>query len=237
MSDEEESKIEKTFIDELGAKYPMAKINASDTQEYGISFYPSVFCIDADGNMHSVPEDRMPREAAILALLKGVAPVLPEESRYDPLRVMLKKKQHSKAGAYLAKMLAADKLDAAMRSVFVDQQALLVRRARIRAGRVAKLGSGPDYFLAKTKLRMIQKRWAGFEAADAAKAELARFAEDSVIKKELAASKALHKLTAKYDAGKVSQRRKLKAGLGKFFKKYEGTHAAAQAGKKLARLR
>ena len=45
MSDEQEDKIEKTFIDGLGAKYPMAKIKKSDTQAYGIRFYPSVYCI------------------------------------------------------------------------------------------------------------------------------------------------------------------------------------------------
>ena len=39
MSDEEEGKIEKTFIDTLGAKYPMVKIKPGDTQKYGIKFY------------------------------------------------------------------------------------------------------------------------------------------------------------------------------------------------------
>ena len=51
MSDEEEGKIEKTFINDLGAKYPMAKINKSDTQKYGIRFYPSIYCFAPDGNL------------------------------------------------------------------------------------------------------------------------------------------------------------------------------------------
>ena len=51
MSDEQEGKIEETFIDRLGAKYPMAKIKKGDTQAYGIKFYPSVYCLAPDGTV------------------------------------------------------------------------------------------------------------------------------------------------------------------------------------------
>ena len=231
MSDEQEDKIEKTFIDGLGAKYPMAKINKEDTKKYGIRFYPSIYCFAPDGTVHSVPDDRMPSEAVIKDLLQNVslAPKLPDDSRYAPVRSMWEGKKYKKLDAYLTKMLGADNLDDEMRSVFEAQRAEFDKRASKQVQRVAKAGQGPDFFAAKAKLQKIQKEWAGFEAADAAKKELARFAKDSSIKKELAATKALKKLLKKYDPNKISQRRKLKVSLGKFASKYAGTHAGEEA--------
>ena len=135
MSDEQEGKIEATFIDGLGAKYPMAKIKKGDTQAYGIRFYPSVYCIAPDGKVHSVPEDRMPSEAVIEKLLEDVslAPKLPDDSRYGPVRKMWEKREYSKLDAYLGRMLQVDKLDADMREVFVEQQALLTKKAAKQA--------------------------------------------------------------------------------------------------------
>jgi hypothetical protein len=239
VSDEEESKIEKTFIDDLGAKYPMVKINKSDTQKYGIKFYPSVYCIAPDGTVHSVPDDRMPSESVIKELLQNVslAPKLPDESRYAPVRSMWEGKKYKKLDAYLTKMLGADTLDAEMRTVFEAQRKEFDKRAAKQVARVGKAGQGPDYFAAKIKLQKIQKEWANFEAADAAKTELARFSKDSKIKKELAASKSLKKLQRKYDPSKISQRRKLKDALRKFAAKHAGTHAGEQASKQVGRLR
>ena len=98
MSDEQEDKIEDVFINRLGAKYPMVKVKAAATKDYGIKFYPSVYTIAPDGRVHSVPEDRMPKEDAIVELLKSVSlvPELPEGAHYDPLRVMWDKKQYGK---------------------------------------------------------------------------------------------------------------------------------------------
>ena len=86
MSDEDEGKIEETFITKLGAKYPFVKSKGVN-ELFGIKFFPSVYCIDPSGVVHSVPDDRMPSESAIEDLLKSVtlAPKLPEDSRYDPL--------------------------------------------------------------------------------------------------------------------------------------------------------
>ena len=237
MSDEEEGKIEKTFIEGLGAKYPMAKIKASDTSKYGIKFYPSIYCFAPDGTVYSVPDDRMPSEKMIEELLQSVslAPKLPDESRYAPLRSMWEKQQHEKLRDYLQKMLAADNLDADMREVFAAQQAELDKRAKKQVERVAKAGQGPDFYAAKNTLEKIQKEWDGFEAADTAKLELARFSKDSGIKKEIAASKSLQKLLGNYDPSKVSQARKLKEALEKFAKKYEGTNAAVEAAKQAGR--
>ena len=237
MSDEQEDKIEKTFIDGLGAKYPMAKIKAADTQKYGIKFYPSIYCIAPDGTVHSVPADRMPSEAAIEVLLEDVslAPKMPEGSRYDPVRKMWEKGDYRRLDAYLGKMLQADKLDAEMRDVFASQQELLAKKAAKQAARVASVGEGPDFLRARATLERIQKEWKGFPAAAAAAAELKRFARDSKIKKEIAASKALAKLESKYDPSRISQRRKLMEGLRKFAEKHRGTYAGEQAQKKLRR--
>jgi hypothetical protein len=237
VSDEQEDKIEKTFIDGLGAKYPMAKIKASDTRKYGIRFYPSVYCIAPDGTVHSVPDDRMPSEAAIEALLEDVslAPKMPEDSRYDHLRKMWDKRDYRRLDAYLNKMLQADKLDAEMRDVFAGQQQVLQKKASKQVARVRSASEGPDYLQARATLKGIQKEWAGFPAAVAAADELKRFAKDSKIKKEIAASKALAKLESKYDPSRISQRRKLIDALGKFAEKYRGTYAGEQAKKRLGR--
>ena len=237
MSDEQEGKIEATFIDGLGAKYPMAKIKKGDTQAYGIRFYPSVYCIAPDGKVHSVPEDRMPSEAVIEKLLEDVslAPKLPDDSRYGPVRKMWEKREYSKLDAYLGRMLQADKLDADMREVFAEQQALLTKKAAKQAARVRDLAQGPDYLAARSSLEQIKKQWRGFDAAERAADELKRFSKDAGIKKEIAASKALAKLEGKYDPTRIAQARKLRDALRKFAEKYDGTHAGAQARKKLGR--
>ncbi len=237
MSDEEEGKIEATFIDGLGAKYPMAKIKKGDTQAYGVRFYPSVYCIAPDGKVHSVPEDRMPSEAVIETLLEDVslAPKLPDDARYGPLRKMWEKREYSKLDAYLGRMLQVDKLDADMREVFAEQQALLTKKAAKQAARVSDLAQGPDYLAARSSLEQIKKQWRGFDAAERAADELKRFSKDAGIKREIAAAKALAKLEGKYDPTRIAQARKLSDALRKFAEKYDGTHAGAQARKKLGR--
>lgn len=237
MSDEQEGKIEQTFIDRLGANYPMAKIKASDTQKYGIKFYPSVYCLAPDGTVHSVPADRMPSEATIEALLEDVslAPKMPADARYDPVRKMWENGDYRRLGAYLDKMLQADKLDVEMREVFAGQQALLEKRASKQVERVANAAQGPDYLRARATLKKIEKEWRGFPAAEAAKAALKQFSKDSAIKKEIAASKELARLESKYDPARISQRRKLMDGLRKFADKHRGTYAGEQARKKLRR--
>ena len=234
MSGEAEAKINDIFIDKLGAKYPFVRVKAAAKTAYGVRAFPSYRVIAPDGTMHS---DRRPSEAVIEKLLADVtlAPKLPDESRYQPVRKMWEKKQHAKLRTYLGKMLGQDKLDAEMRTVFEEQQAALDKRAQKQLERVAKLAKGPDYFAAKAKLQKTQKEWAGFEAADAAKKQLTAFSKDSAIKKEISAGKALKKLRDKYDPSKLAQARKLKAALGKFAKKYAGTHAGSEAEKAINR--
>ena len=237
MSDEQEDKIEKTFIDGLGAKYPMAKIKKSDTQSYGVRFYPSVYCIAPNGRVHSVPDDRMPSEATVEKLLEDVslAPKLPDEPRYGPVRKMWEKREHAKLDAYLGRMLQAEKLDDAMREVFTAQRAILAKKAEKQLARVESLSAGPDYLAARETLERIKKEWRGFDAAGRAGVELKRFSRDSAIKKEIAASKALAKLEGKYDPARIAQARKLREALRKFADKYAGTYAGEQAAKKLGR--
>ena len=76
----------------------------------------------------------------------------------------------------------------------------------------------------------------GFPAAEAAQKQLARFAADPKVKKEIGAGRALAKLNATFDANKVSQRKKLVEALPAFIKKYEGTEAGKQAQEQLTRL-
>ncbi len=233
VSREEEGKIQEVFVEKLGAKYPIVKVEGDSIADYGIKFFPSVYCIDANGNVHSVPDDRMPSESTIEELLKSVslAPKLPAEARYDPLRSLWNKKDYGKVRDYLGKMLAAEKLDADMKQVFEEQQAALEKKVQRAQQRVASLAGGPDYFGAKETLEKLQKEWKGFPVEADAQKVLATFAADAAIKKEIAAGKALDKLLSTYDRSKQSQAKKLVEELHKFAKKYEGTYAGSQAAK------
>lgn len=232
MSDEAEGLIEDTFITKLGAKFPFIKAKGVN-ELFGIKFFPSVYCIDANGVVHSVPDDRMPSESTIEDLLKSVtlAPKLPEDSRYDSLRSMWNKKDYTKVRDYIAKMLAAENLDAEMRTVFEAQQQALDTKVQGQLSRVAKLAAGPDYYAAKEQLEKLSKEWKGFTVAEEADKALDTFKSDADIKKEIAAGKAFAKLLEKYDRSKISQAKKLMEELPKFAKKYEYTYAGQQAAK------
>jgi hypothetical protein len=238
VSGEAESAIQSAFVDKLGAKYPLVQIKAQDAAAYGIRAYPSVYVIDANGVVHSTPDENMPGDAAIEELLKGVSlpPELPADAAYDPLRALWKKGDPMKLRDYLDKALAAPALDAAMRDVLTAQQAELQKQQERAIARVQTLGAGPDYAASEDQLEALAKKWKGLPPADAAAKEKARLVADPAIKKELAAGRALQKLLAAHDVGKVSQRKKLVEALGPFQKKYEGTHAAKQAAGKLSAL-
>ena len=237
MSGEDESKIQDIFVDQLGAKYPIVRVDKKDVAAYGIKFYPSVYVRDASGDVHSVPDDRMPTDEQIEALLKTVslAPI-PEDSRYEPLRGLWKKGEFLKVRDYLDKNLAAPNLDAAMKDVFTAQREQLTKQTQSAVARVSKLGAGPDYANAEDQLERMEKQWKGMEPAEAAAKERARFGTDAAIKKELAASRALQKLLASHDVSKNAQRKKLGDALQQFRKKYDGTHAASQAEKEITRI-
>lgn len=230
--------IEDTFIKKCGAKYPWVKAKGGVNEKYGIKFFPSVYCIDANGVVHSVPDDRMPDEGAIEELLKSasLAPKMPADSRYDALRAMWEKSDFVKIRDYLDKMLAQPNLDAAMREVFEQQKAALTKKAEAQLQRVETLGKGPDFTAAEDQLKRIEKAWKAFPAGDAAKKELERFGADAAIKKELAADKALQKLLGGYDLGKPKDVKKLLPELEKFAKKFEGTYAATQANAQRGKL-
>jgi len=237
VSDEDEKKIEDTFITQLGAKFPFVKAKGS-SQKYGIKFFPSVFCIAPSGEVFSVADDRMPSEAQIEELLQRVslAPKLPEGPAYEPIKAMWEKRDYAKLRDFLGKQLAAPNLDAEVRSVLEAQQAELEKRSAAAVERAEKLSRGPDYLAASEQLAKLEKEWKGFPPAAAARRELDHFQGDAAIKKEIAAGKALQKLQATHDVGKRSGVKALQEELPKFQKKYEGTHAAGQAGELLRRL-
>lgn len=238
MSGEDEKKIQDIFVDQLGAKYPLVQVDKKDVAAYGIKFYPSVYVIAPDGVVHSVPDDRMPSDEQIEELLARVqlAPKLPADARYDPLRQMWQKAEYPKLRDYLAKMLAAPNLDPAMKDVFTTQQEQLQKKTDAAVARAGKLGEGPDYASSEVQLDKLGKQWKGMPPADAAAKELARFGTDATIKKELAVGKALQKLIAAHDTSKTSQRKKLIEALQAFRQKNEGTWAAGEAVKQMARL-
>jgi hypothetical protein len=238
VSREDEGAIQKVFVDQLGAKYPIVKIEQGGSAPYGIRGYPSVYVLAPDGTVWSTPEEHLPSDDQIEELLKTVsmAPKMPDDPRYEPLRGLWKKGEFGKVRDYLDKNLAAPNLDAAMKEVFTAQRAEFDKRLTAATARVKKLGEGPDYAAAEDSLEKVEKQWKGMEPATAAAAEKARFLTDAKIKKELTAGRALQKLLAANDASKASGRKKLGEALQQFRKKYEGTHAASQAEQKITQL-
>lgn len=232
MSDENEKLVEDTFITKLGAKYPFV-VAKGVNEQYGISFFPSIYCIAPDGTVLTVPKDREPAESLIEEQLKNVVlgPKLPADAKYDALRSMWAKKEHKKIQDFLSKAMLTPNLDDETKAVYEAQQADLQKRIDRQTARVPELGKGPDFGSAEKALEKMQKDWAGLPPADAAKAELARFAKDERIQDELAAQKALDKVVGKFDPSRLAQRRKLAEELDKFVntKKWSGTQAAQKA--------
>lgn len=229
MSDESENEIEDTFITKLGAKYPFVKAKGCN-EKFKVTGFPTVVMIGPDGLIkHN--DNPAPSEAAIEELLKSVslAPKLPEGAQYAPLRQLWQKRDYVKLREWLDKTLAQPGLDPAMQEVCAAQKAELEKRAEAAKARVATLGAGPDFVASADALEKIGKAWKGFPAADAAKAELARFTSDAAIKKELTAGRALQKLVAGFDTSREQEVRKLVVELPKFAKKNENTYAAKQA--------
>jgi hypothetical protein len=238
VSREDEGAIQKVFVDELGAKYPIVKIKPGDSSPYGITGYPSVYVLSPDGTVFSTPAEHLPSDGQIEELLKTVslAPKMPDDKQYDPLRALWKKGEFLKVRDYLDKTLAAPNLEAGAKEVFTAQRAEFDKRLAAANARVTSLGQGPDYADAEDKLGKIEKQWKGLEPATAAAAEKARFLADAAIKKELTAGRALQKVVAAHDISKVAQRKKLGDALMAFSKKYEGTYAGKQATEQITRL-
>jgi hypothetical protein len=239
VSGEEESKIQDVFVTQLGAKYPLVQVDKQSIAPYGIRFYPSVYVIDPDGNVFSVPDDRMPSEATIESLLARVSlsPKMPADKQYDPLRALWKKGEYAKVRDFLDKSLAAPGIDPATKTVYEEQRADLDKKAVAAEKRVGTLGAGPDFAGAQDQLERMEKQWRGMPPAAAAQKELQRFAADPAIKKELQAGKALQKVMGQFDSSRVAQRKKLIEALEQFAKKYDGTEAGKQAVADIARLK
>ena len=238
VSREAEGAIEDVFVNKLGAKYPLVKVDEKSVAPYGISFFPSVYVIDPDGNVFSVPDDRMPSEATIESLLARVSlsPKMPADKLYDPLRAIWKKGEFAKVRDFLDKALAAPGLADGTKAVYDEQRSYLDKKAEVAEKRVASLGAGPDFTAAQEQLERIEKQWRGMAPATAAQKELQRFAADPAIKKELSAGKALAKVRSQFDPSRVAQRKKLAEALSAFAKKNPDTEAAKQAEAEAARL-
>ena len=238
VSREAEGAIEDVFVNKLGAKYPLVKVDEKSVAPYGISFFPSVYVIDPDGTGFSVPDDRMPSEATIESLLARVSlsPKMPADKAYDPLRALWKKAEFLKVRDFLDKSLAAPGLADPAKAVYDEQRAHLDKKAEAAEKRIAALGAGPDFAASQEQLERIEKQWRGMAPATAAQKELQRFAADPAIKKELSAGKALQKLRLQFDPSRVAQRKKLAEALMAFAKKNPDTEAAKQAEAEAARL-
>lgn len=209
----------------------MAKVSAATSRAFGIRFYPSIYCIAADGTVHSVPDDRMPSESVIEELLLDVAlvPDMPEGRPFDGLRGLWEDEAYGKLRKTIERELGKNDLDAEVRAAIEEQRKILMTRAARQVARVQRLGQGPDFFAAERALERIEDAWDGFDAGDQATAELKRFGKDPAIKAEIKAGKTLARLIEKFAGDSLVQQRKLAEALTDFAQRFEGTHAAARA--------
>lgn len=230
MSDEPESLIQNIFMEKVGVKYPFIR-SSGVNEKYAIAFFPSVYCISPTGEILTLPADRMPDETFLEEQLKNVSlvPKMPADSRFDVVRTFWQKKEHKRLADYLDKMLTPNDLDPELRAIYEAQKAELTKRSERQLARIDELGKGPDFGASADRLEQVARDWKGLPPGDRAEQELARFAKDAAITKEITASKALDKVLAKADTVKVTGRKKLIEELQKFSKKYSGTHAAAKA--------
>ena len=235
MSDEDEKLIEDVFLTKLGAKNPWVKAKGGVNEKYGVTGFPTILVLDANG---VVVKKGMPSDAEIEVLLKDVslAPKMPAEPRYAALRGFWERAEYAKVRDHLDKALADAKLDPAVRDLLTAQRDELQKRNERAVARAGELGKSTDYASAQDKLERLEKQWRGMPPSDAAKKELAKLASDPVAKKELAAEKALQKLVSQFDTSRVAQRRKLADELEKFAKKYDGTQAGKRAAEERTRL-
>lgn len=235
MSDEEDSLIQDVFLTKLGSKHPWVKAKSAVDEKYGVTGFPTVVVVDAHGN---VAFRTMPGEAEIERLLQDVrmAPKMPDEPRYAPLRALWEKGEHAKLREQLDKLLADGKLEATFREQVQAQRDELQKRLDRAVARAEELGGSKEYASAQEKLQRLEKQWRGLPPAEAAKKALAQIAADPAAKKELAAAKSLARLRSQYDPSRVAQRRKLAEELQKFAKQHAGTQAAAEAEAEAKRL-
>lgn len=229
VSDEAEQKLA-DHIEAKGIRYPVVRAPGA-MGEYGGRFYPSYFTVSPDGEILTTPEDRMPSEDWLKKALESVVlvPELPDESRYDSLRKAWDKNDYVKVESHLSRTLAKDNLDDEERAVLEAHKAYFDSVIERTSKQIQKLGEGPDFWNSTKRLEKLQKDFKGLPVADEAEAVLDRFDDDANIKKEISASRALEKVQARFDANKISQRKKLVEALAQFEDKFAGTHAASEA--------
>lgn len=236
VSDEAESKLA-DYVQEKEPRYPIIRAPGA-MEKYGGKYYPSFFTISPDGTILSVPEERIPPEKLIEDALRKVVILadLPKDPLYAPLRRAYKKRKFKRVADWFAKTLANQNLDAQARELVEQQRDKFDARRKRALERIGQLREGPDYLAARETLRSLSKDYAGLPVAERAKELLAEFARDPKIKKEIAASMRLEKVFKRHDPNKASHRKKLLRALQSFRRKYDGTHAAERATKKVAAL-
>lgn len=231
VSDETEQKLA-DHIAAKGIKYPIVRAPGA-MGTYGGKFYPSYFMVSPEGEIVSTPAERIPSDEWLREALTTVTrvPELPDDARFDPLRKAWEKQDYKRIDDYLTKMLQQEDLDAELRTVFEAQRSDFDAMLERTATRIDKLAAGPDYWASKKALERIADEFDGLGIEEKAREVLDRFDDDDAIKKEITASRTYEKLLERYDANKISQRRKLVDALLKFEERYAGSHAATVAAK------
>ncbi len=230
VADDSEAKIHGTFIRGFSAAYPFVKSN-DFAKKYGVEFLPAAFCIDAYGNVHSLPDWWVPEDTTIDELLQALPlpPPLPADKRWDTMRAAWRRSEYTKVARQIAKIGTLPKLADDDRAVLAAQQQALDGRRDAQLARVTELAAGPDYAAAAEELERIEKAWGDMPPAVAARKELDRFAADAKIDAEIDAGRALRRLMSGVDTSKIPVLRKVITDLDRFRKKHAGTLAGKRA--------
>jgi redoxin len=222
VTDEARGLVDK-FIEKTGAKHPIVIEKGSSADDYGITGFPSMFLIDANGRIAVAGN---PQESDIERLLPEAwtLPVLPK--KLDAARKPLEKGDMAGARKALDAALAGTGLEEADRTAAGEAVKWIDGRgAKMLAAADADAKAGDAHAAAAT-LRKAAESFKGLEAGAKADEALKALLAGKDTKREIDAGDVWDKLRDKFRTMKPDQ---AAAACRQVEKKYEGTKAAAKA--------
>jgi hypothetical protein len=227
------SAVEDVFINDLGAKYPIAVDSSRKTLgAFGGGGIPHVYVVDSSGRVlgNGHPRD-FPVEKLEELLAEAFVPALERELHKSLASAV---KSYDKGQVGKAFVAAGKQLEAEDRVLAADAKYLQERCSQFAAHKrkaIDKRIKNREYAIVLDELKSIQKEFAGMELAAYAADTAKKLTSDKKVKLELKAWKAYEKALsmeqkAKGSKGKLED---AAAAYGKVRKKYPDTRAGELA--------
>lgn len=242
IASDPKSAVESVFIENLGAKYPIAVDSSRETLgAFGGGGIPHVYLVDASGRVigDGHPSD-FPEEKLEELLKEAFVPEL-ERELHKSLKSAVSSYEKGDIGrAYAA---AAKQIEAEDRVLAADAKYLQERCSQYAAFKrkaIDKRIQGRDYAIALDELKEMQKTFSGMELAAYAAETSRKLSADKKVKHELKAWKAYQKAVGVEQKAKGSKSKLEDARVAyqKVSRKYPDTRAgelANLADRRLAR--